>query len=475
MTQIRLSVDGASATLWYRQGTSATWIEVASTTTLTSSATDPGDRLQIGCLGSTTSDVTIRWMAYNTDTLIGRSSGDIIGRCYNTTPVYVTDGLSIHASNGPTYNGDTWQIEAVYDNPIERLIPTASDNSPRTPWASSTDAANVEFVFDLANGVDALPDCPLMGFAFLNANFPAAELWAKKAAGAYTKLADFDLRTGSGLKFTRGGGIVVPDTSGGSDVSTYIMRDSLAGSRFRLDASTIRMIVSNGDGVWAAGSSAYGPRLTLAGVQGGDPSSGTGGAIWHKDFVGIVPILDTYAYYKIVIPAVTTLEGRFQCRMVIGGCYVWGVDPAWADSVETMYTRGVAETESGARSMRRKAPARRAYEINFADGVEMTGVFSTSPNYVLGWTGGNAVANQGDAPYSVQGLITELESGALPAVYVRRITTPSTSSTVRSIHGREHVIFGSITNDVLRSDGVMGTGLENEIRRLGTVRIEELT
>ena len=92
-----------------------------------------------------------------------------------------------------------------------------------------------------------------------------------------------------------------------------------------------------------------------------------------------------------------------------------------------------------------------------------------------GWTSGSPVANVGDTPYSMPGLLGELQSAATPIVVARSVPTPGTSTTVRMVYGRDALVYGAIVTDSLRSDNVLGDPLSGELMRVGTVRVEELT
>lgn len=481
--QIRCVQVGASATLWYRFKGTSLWTEVATTTTLTSSATNPGGRIRFGS-DTGTGTVVWRWAGYSTGgskvpTLLTRPSGDKLGRYYTgaATGTYIADGVRLVADRGPTLTGDIWVITATADYGVDRLIPTGLDNSPRRVWRSTTDASNVDFVIDPDGGIDTDLMTPMLAVYIMGANFPTATL-SGEVAGVYSTLATLDLRLQTSLKFTRAGSVINVDTSGGSAVTHYLRRNMLAGARFRLDATTIRTITANADGVWRASASYAPTRLVLDGVQGGDPAAGTGGAIWMPNGLFLVPLTQQYEKFRLRIPTATTAEGYFQCRVMFGSVYVWGMNPSWDHAIEHSWVTEVTERTNGMRSMRSLAPARTSLEVSWPDGVNVEAIQKASPpapDRVLTYTGATtAIASRMDIPYSVPGLIDELEGATSPVVVIRGIDYPASSAMI-PILNPDHYLYGHVVTDTLRIDNVLGHPTKSELMRVGTVRVDGLT
>lgn len=479
--QVRCVQVGASATLWYRIRGASLWVEVATTSALTSSASNPGGRIRFGA-PTGTGTVVWRWAAYSTSgsvpTLLTRTSGDKLGRYFTgeSAGVYIYDGVRLVADRGPTLTGDAWTITARADYGIGRLIPTALDNSPRRPWRSTTDASNVDLVIDPAGGVATDLLTPMMAVYIFGANFPTAVLSGSQS-GIYSTLATLDMRLQTGLKFTRSGSVIHVDTSGGSSVQHYIRRNALAGARFRSDATTIRTISANADGVWRGTTGYTATRLVVDGVQGGDPSSGTGGAIWMPNGLFLVPLTQAYEKFRLRISSATTSEGYFQCRVMFGSVYVWGMNPSWDHAIEHSWITEVTERTSGIRSMRSLVPSRTSLEVSWPDGVNVEAIQKASPpapDRVLGWTGGPGIASRMDVPYSVPGLIDEIEGATSPVVVIRAVDFPGSSAMIPVLNP-DHFLYGHVVTDTLRVDNVLGNPTRAELMRVGTVRVDGLT
>ena len=93
-----------------------------------------------------------------------------------------------------------------------------------------------------------------------------------------------------------------------------------------------------------------------------------------------------------------------------------------------------------------------------------------APDWVIGWTGGTPVASIGDTPYSVPGLLEELQGAVTPNTVFRGATLPASSSTVSTVLNPAMIVYGHIVTDTLRADNVVGIAGYSELMRVGTVR-----
>jgi hypothetical protein len=486
--QLLMQLSGSTAKLWYRVVGSAVrkWTLVGSTSAVTSAATNDGNRINWGQGQSSESQwrlVQFSGLSYIGEGILDQSNpDDLFGRSWRPTPVYVIGGTKVQAVDGPTFRNDEWNIDPRYQYPVSNLFPDVS-TSPRRPWRSTADNADVEIAVTMGSSV-TVPMGALAGVGLIGANFGQAEWHGQDAGGAWHKIADIDLRHKTALKFTRQDRVVLPDTSGGDTIGRFLATNTLAGARFRLDGTHVRKIRMNSEGTWTNGGSSLATRILLEDtLTGGEPTSGSTGAIWYPNAVAAFALTTAYKAYKLKIPAQTTAEGYFELGNLLFGHvfplggylmqYGWGRGQEWATSVEQV------EGRTGIRVLQSLAPTRRAAELAWVDGVETAGLSDTSPNWVVGWTGGQPVVVPAGVPYSLPGLVSSLRGAYTPVTYLAAFGLPSSSSDVVMITDPNLLLYGSVVSQTLRADTVLGEegglGGTGELIRLGTCRIEAIT
>jgi len=180
---IVLAVNGTSATGWYSTVDAAshrrTWLKIASTTTLTETASSEKNRT----LQETVAASDVDWYS----TLIARDGEDVVfttmhirGKLSNdainpddlfarSLPAigasYVNDGVSIRGIDGPILRGVEMTMEITHPSPIESILPFVQP-SPRKYWLSSDAATDQEIVFSIATqGEEAHSGSDLIGIA----------------------------------------------------------------------------------------------------------------------------------------------------------------------------------------------------------------------------------------------------------------------------------------------------------------------
>lgn len=493
--QILVDIHNDNARMWYRPvGPSGDrkWIEVASTGTLTSAAVNNGAQVLFG----QHDDAQSYWRLvcythgdYTGEHLYGQDNwSELLGRGYQPTPVYVDGGTSIQAVDGPTFRNDDWEIACRYEYPIQNVFPDVA-TSPRRTWRSTTDSAACDIVWNMGN-ISVTPTLnALIGLYLGNANFGVAELDGENGAGAWVKVADVDLRIGSGLKWSRSHRFILPDPppSTGNAVAAYLPEHVLAGDRFAMDdgqeTKKVRVIETNGSGRWMKLLGIGGPskqtRLLLESVLGTEPANGTDGEIWARDYALIIPLplATKYRKWRLRIPAQTTAEGYFQLgTLVWGNAYPIGgylMGYGWGRKLEWAYDYEQVEGRTGIRTVQALGPTRRAVEVGWVDGVETSDLMNGDPNYVVGWVGGEPVVVPADAPYSVPGLVDRLQGATTPVVYVATATLPATSSSPVHVTGRNRLLYGRVVSETLTAESVLGEESNTELLRLGVCRIEE--
>lgn len=489
--QILAAVAGDNCYAWYRPvdatRSDREWILIGSSTGLTSAAFPSAD-VSFGTLsGSAVADVSFRLVCYVDDVFTGEQLAggqdnwsDLLGRGYQPTPVYVDGGTAIQAVDGPTFRNDDWHIDPRYTYPISNVFPDVAA-SPRRAWRSTSDAVDQEITWTL--GDEATPTMgALVGLYLGGCNFGEAELWGKDATDTWISVCTIDLRAQTGLKWTRDGRVVRPDTSGGSSIGRYLPQNILAGDHIKLKANKVRKIATNSPGTWSSGGTSLATRILLTEADGTETGSGSAAVLWSRDCLTVVPVAstDVYKAWKLTIPAQDTAEDYFTIgSMVFGHIFPLGsylMQYGWGRAVEWATTIEQVEGRSGIRSAHALAPGRRAVEMSWVDGVETSGLTDESPNWIIGWTAGDPVAVPADITWSMPGLIEHLqgEPGVLSrCVYVAAYTV--TGNAPVYVTDRRQLLYGRIASESLRADTVLGGEEGTELIRLGTVRIEEDT
>jgi hypothetical protein len=394
--QVKVAISTATAKMWYRHvGTNHAqadqeWILLGSTTTATSAAVNNGHAVIFG--QDANSETYWRLVGVSHDFYTGghivnqSNPDDLVGRPYSARPVYLTDGVSIQAIDGPGFRNEEWNLTPRFDYPVSNV----HTPSPREVWRSQDDDTQVDLVWDF--GGTTWPMGALLGVYLGECNFGTATLWGRPAGGVWANLGTMDLRVQTGLKYTLDDRIVRPDTTGGSSCAMFFPIDILAGSHIVVggagESSVVRKIRHNTGGAWVAGSTTQNTRILLEEVDGTEDASGTAAEIWLKDGVFIVPVTTAYDAFRIRIPVQSTAEGYFQIGVVnIGHFHHFARAYDWGRSLEVTPIYEMTEGRTGLRRVRRLAKARRAVEIGWTDGVDASAgtAINPAPNFALGW------------------------------------------------------------------------------------------
>lgn len=474
---IHLELTSSSASCYYctrTAGQSRDWTRVGFGAPA-SAAANPGNRLRLSTEALT--DVTWRWWGWAWGAWMGRSASG--GRAYATTPIYVASGASLQASNGPTYQGETWFWDTAYDYPVDHLDPFEHP-SPDVPWRSVVDNVQVDLVWELGDEATDLLGW-LGALALLGANIGTAEWWWRNNGGTWAKACDLDLRLGTFLHYTRDGTILLPDTSAGGSLPYYLPRNAAEGMTAKLSATKLRRVARQASGAWTQGSDTLDLRLALEGIDGTEPTSGTGGELWARNYACVMPWVYLATAVKLRIPAQRTADGYYEIgSLLFGDMVLFGRQPSSGRGIEVSPIYDLRERKTGQRSVRRRGRPRRAAELSWTDPQLATDIQRSSPDpvWLESWgSGGSIVPQPVAAPaavlYDLRGLVAEIGGAEVPVVLLPRVTLPTTSDTVVHITHPEHLLYSRVVTEMLRLDVGWGDEWEDEDLRSGRVRFEE--
>lgn len=397
---------------------------------------------------------------------------DVRGRPLSYLPQHHYDGVTISAQGGPGYEGDTWTLSAQHDYAVAQMLPRVNP-SPSSGWRSTADNVEVLLVLDLEDaGTGTDWGSSSIGVVALNANIAAFHVDGYNGSTWTTILTARSYLGFDSLHYTRSGRVVQPDTGTNHSSARYLYQHAAAGDTFDFnDGSTWRKIRTNGAGAWRDDTTQR-VRLELDGIDGTEPTSGSGAAIWRKDFGGVIHNVTDYQKIRIRIPAHETADGDYRIgSLVIGPLVVFGTpyDLGYSNVLE--FNDELITGSSGRRRLSVRGKPRRSFEMAWANtAVDLQGIDAANPDpdYVT-LDGSTPVAARHDTSRQVAGLVQRAREDGVPIVLLPRLTT---GAGYEVCTGRERVLYARPVSGI-RIDNVLGYESTNEAERLNTVTLEE--
>ena len=426
----------------------------------------------------------IAW-AEGTDTGDGLSGGQTLserqGRPVSAIPVWIARGLHLAATGGVAGVGERWSVASRYRYDGSHSDPSVAP-SVRVP-ARWTAAPTLTWTWSdsLARTPLALPALYLERF-----NFRRAILEYRDSSGTWQSLGLLDLALASGLGWRRTGASIRANAAGSS--SKRISTESLVGGYLvhavPLGTDRVWPIRHNNGGRFNDGStSGQLARFDVAGALSGDPTSGTTGAILPPRVLIVLPpsLLSTPFRALRLSPSsngaaaedADSGEAYYQIGSALMGLlYPFGRQYSHGRVSEVASAGEVTRGLSGAvLAARRRGEARYAAEFSWSDAQdEYPLALGTIP---VEGVYGHALATPAAVLPDLQGVIERCGQD-VPVVYVAALTLASeTDPTVH--HGdRRDLLRGLISSEVFRLDTVWGEEGGGEVRRGGTLRVEEV-
>jgi hypothetical protein len=354
----------------------------------------------------------------------------------------------VYARGGPTVQGDVWTVGVDHTYPVRAIL----SGSPRIPWRSTSTAAQA-IAWDLHGlSADAAMGSEVLGVAVFGTDSPRVLVEGYVQGSGWTTLGTLDLATRSnGLRYTREGDTVYPDTGAASTTSPVLLLGEFVGGSFAYDDTTSRRVRWNNGSKWTDGTNVR-AEIMLSGVDAGDPASGTGGDLWGRSGVLLVHVARaTYRGIRVTFHAPSAgtvpplVDGYHTAgRVVIGPVIVHGDAPDWTETIAL--ESGITRTESRDRQAwrRRSGPDRRRASYAWRP-VDETTITDGDPDYVTLRSGGAPVSLHGVAHREAQGLARIL--GASPCVYLADIRYLP-SGTTQILTRQDTHILAALDGDV---------------------------
>jgi hypothetical protein len=346
------------------------------------------------------------------------------------------------------------------------------DESPAVTWATTADEQDVLIVWDLtgdSSGGRMLNHS--IGCAILNANIGSCALEYYTGA-AWQTILSMDSTTGwASLPYLRDGDVVYPNT-GSASSSRWLSYGMAVGSWFKLDGNTYRRIAEHSEGAWEDAATKR-PWLRLDGIDGSEPTSGTG-AIRMKDFAAVKHEWNTDArYMRLKIAPQVAGGGRYAIgQIVIGHLVVLGYQYSRGFSISQRAQADVTTWRDGKTRARQLGRSARVIDIAWTDGTDASELAGSAaaPDYVAGSASGLPVAARADGPRLLSGLLASRGGPAGPVVLLPAIPRGTGTQHISSPTG---IVWGRL-GDEMSIDHVLGDELSSEVERTSRVTLREI-
>lgn len=482
-------VGATYCVLWWRDYDSSeakSWTKQTGTPTTIGTADGTG-QIQFGCRGATDDAASWLLFAYSVSGDCGKTMeswanpDDLLGREYPAgagRSVYVDDGVSIYAVDGPTGGAEAWNIDTRYEHPIERIIPGTSP-SPRIGWRSSSTTAGMSIALRLDADTDQDNYGGEISCLYLDGvNFRQFQIqrYNGGAWGDEVTVNNYDTFTGS-----RSGNVVAPTGSGTPSGGIYVQHGELVGGYVDFGSGDVRPIVANSEGVLEAGSPSTPHlrcRIYCGDIDGTEATSGTFAVWWPR--VAVIWAPGNHQAVRIQInddaSPVAPPEGYYKIGVMhYGPVAYFGRDYSFGRVVTTAPNTEIMETRAGHRRTRVDGPARRSVSVSFPaiDVTQYTGD-SAGPDVIETHANIAEAFAVPDEPVRLPGMIEYLRGPHRPVVYLPYVPKLSISGGLSAVHNWQRArgaIYGRVTSPVSLSS-VAGSEEVDEVLSIASLTIE---
>ncbi|MCP3958830.1 MAG: hypothetical protein GY719_13335 [bacterium] len=506
--QVLAALRGASAQVWARPndtGEDRRWTLLVSADDLGGGAAEKTESyVRWGSGASSEVYWTEFHLSYGADTgtqIVDATTGatGLFARAFPTSPMHVADGVRLTAVDGPTRRGDTWRIATAYRHPIHNVLPSVAP-SPRLPWRSAGAGEGMSIALHLGGGSNqpSFLGSDLLGLYLDGINWRQAML---QGLVAESWLDLQEIRAYSELVMERHGNVVTPSADAVAS-GPYLHYGELVGGSLELAGGIVRRIAGNTEGSLLARGQGRVARIYLDGIEGVEPTALPSARIWYPRVLVVKPLGGhRYSAFRLVLHHGTETEdvpppaaGYFQIgTMALGHVALFGWDSSRGRILSRQPNVELTTQTDGSRGSRRLGPSRRAVELAWAEGVDVTPVQGEgAPDYVRSsWSYlGQPAAARHDTPYLLDGLLDALDGPHTPLVYLPRVPlgelpgsegepeeaeapVPSQPEPMVFTWQRARgAIYGRLTSPV-RLESVLGEEESSEVMRVATVTIEE--
>lgn len=498
------AVADGKGSVWYRAADHTAgkgWIAIVNGATLTNGGGSGSNEIKFGHVGVASGNMTSYIREFHVAYFPGLLSGSLadgfanpgdlqpINYPYFGNYTYLDEGLLITTKDGPAYEGDTYAIKTRSQYGIERIFHSTSP-SPQSGWRSvavSSGAVPEQFIPLLVdpNGQEIKFQSDLVALHLENINWRTASLEGYDVGtGSWVVIGSIDTSIGILTSTYERAGKTIYGASGASQ-KPYFFHHEANGWYVELSGTTIRKIHTNSEGSWSGSGGSRAAIIQLDGVEAGDPTSGA--IKFMPSVLTVVASLNNATYSAIGLRISSQSTATKDIRIghfSFGAVHV--LSPQYGRGRSISYEANTEEFEQpdGIIRSRKRGIGRRTTQISWSEPVDTSPFFpheaNVSPDYVMATNtaGAPAVANYGDVPLNLMGMVRHLAGGARPVVYLPHIAKATNpSGDFRLMRRRDAHLLAYIGNDIT-IDNVVGDELmgdnTGEAFRVATITLTEV-
>ncbi len=449
---------------------------------------------------ATTTTMTSQWRGVHVSTLGGTgmqfsgefdNPNDLNSRLYPPKGrySYVYDGVRISSGNGPTYEGDKWQIEPSYDYPVENIYHSVAP-TPRVGWRSQSvssgnvPAQSISFKFDddLTNTNSGNFPNDLMGIHLNNINWRLGEIYYYD--GGWISLGNIanyirSICVVSGRTVRGAAGIEEP----------YFTLNECAGwTCYLLDGATkhFRKVLSNTEGKF--GGTATGTKQAVLTLDSFPPQTAT--------TIYLIPPIITIVMnmngkksqgFKVEIDSQETYDNDIRIgEICIGPIVLPGKQYSRGRTISIESGTDTLQTQDGIRYSKEIKPPTRVFRIAWTDGIDISMLQGNDPSldYWISSNQPNAqpIAVQNDVPDLMINMVRYLQGSVIPIVYLPNIDkSTSAAGDFRALKRTNQQALVTLDSDItienIVGDELQGgtDGTIGEVFRVANINLREVT
>jgi len=399
---------------------------------------------------------------------------------------YVYDGVSISTTDGPSYEGEEFQIIPQYDYPVSNIFFSQAP-SPRIQWRSAkTTSGNIpqqtlsiKLNPDTASNIIEAQANDLMGFHLNGVNWRLGDIYYHNGS-SWVQLAAINNQIRSSCVVT---GRSVRGAAGMTE--PYFTLNELAGwtAFFHVGSDQVhRKIVSNTEGIF--GGTATGTKQSTVLFET-NPPQGSGTVYFIPPVFSMVVSMNGIkaSAFQIRTDAQETYDDDIRIgEVIMGPVIVPGRQYGRGRTISIESGTTTTETQDGIRYSREVKPPTRVFNLAWTDGIDISQLQGDEPD-VDYWmasnqTGAEPIAVQNEAPDLMMGFLRYVQGAQKHFVYLPNISKSTSSSEDKRYLNREkEQALVTLDNDV-QIEHVVGDELQSnqtgEVFRIATITLREI-